>query len=170
MPIVITMKKAAIGAPQNTLKNSLPPPNPLPPEIAQLVDEVGALQDEATATAKRIKGLQAQLKPYADKMKVLAELATKYAVEEAIDPDQVFTEVTDNFLMQVGKAGTLRTVANIELVLKVLGKKLFFEKCTIGLGVLDNYLTPEQKQQVLKVERCTRGVTVMQRIKVSHEK
>jgi hypothetical protein len=44
---------------------------------------------------------------------VLAELATKYAVEEAIDPDQVFTEVTDNFLMQVGKAGTLRTVANI---------------------------------------------------------
>jgi hypothetical protein len=69
MPIVITMKKAAIGAPQNTLKNSLPPPNPLPPEIAQLVDEVGALQDEATATAKRIKGLQAQLKPYADKMR-----------------------------------------------------------------------------------------------------
>jgi hypothetical protein len=82
------------------------------------------------------------------------KVVTKYAEEQGIDPDDVFTEVTDNFLIQVGKAGTLRTVPDTELVSKVLGKKLFFEKCTIGLGVLDSYLTTEQKQLVLTVERA----------------
>jgi hypothetical protein len=141
----------------------------LPLEIAALVEEVGALQDAATAMAKQIKVLQAQLKPYAEKMKALTELVTEYAEEQGMDPDKVFTEVTDNFLIQVGKAGALRTVANIEVVLKVLGKKLFFEKCAIGLGFIDHYLTPEQKQQVLKVERGARVVTVVRRIKVSDE-
>jgi hypothetical protein len=37
---------------------------------------------------------------------------------------------------------------------------LFFEKCTIGLGVLDAYLTPAEKQGILKVERCDHGIGV----------
>jgi hypothetical protein len=40
-----------------------------PPDIAELIEEVGQLQDDAEATTKRIKALQAHVKPYAEKVK-----------------------------------------------------------------------------------------------------
>jgi hypothetical protein len=163
MYIVITTKKPAAGAAHSVLKK------PLPLQISGLIEEVGALQEEAKATAERIKVLQAQLKPYAEKVKQLVELVSKYADGRGINPDKVFTATTTNFLMQVGKAGTLRTVTDNELASHMLGRQLFFEKCTIGLGIIDSYLTPEQKLQVLKVERCVRGITLMRRIKAQGE-
>jgi hypothetical protein len=63
----------------------------------------------------------------------------------------------------VGKAGTLRTVVDAERAMKRMGKKLFFEKCTIGLGVLDAYLTPAEKEGTLNVERCERSIRVLRR-------
>jgi hypothetical protein len=45
--------------------------------------------------------------------------------------------------------------------MKAICKKLFFEKCTIGLGIIDQYLTPETKAPLLVVERTLRGVNVV---------
>ena len=56
-------------------------------------------------------------------------------------------------------------MADVELAMKKMGRKLFFQKCAIGLGVIDQYLTPEEKHQVLKVERCSRGIKVLRRSK-----
>jgi hypothetical protein len=47
--------------------------------------------------------------------------------------------------------------------MKRMGKKLFFEKYTIGLGILGAYLTPAEKQGILKVERSERSITVLRR-------
>jgi hypothetical protein len=57
----------------------------------------------------------------------------------------------------------MRTVVDVELAMKKRAKKLFFQKCTIGLGVIDQYLAPEEKQDVLKVERSLRAVKVLRR-------
>jgi hypothetical protein len=58
----------------------------------------------------------------------------------------------------MGKAGTLRTVIDAERAMMKMGKKRFFEKCTIGLGVLDAFLTPAEREGILKIERCERCV------------
>lgn len=158
MTIVITQKKVVEATTMISFKSLTPP------DVVELIDQVGALQTDAEATAKKIKALQAHLKPYADKVKHLTELVSQYAKERGIDPDKEFTAVTDNFVLQVGKAGALRTVVDVELAMKMMGWKLFFQKCTIGLGVIDQYLTPEDKQGVLKVERCLRGIKVFRRV------
>ena len=157
MTITMTKKKVAATETHAISKMSIPP------DIVELIEEVGQLQDDAEATTKRIKALQAHVKPYAEKVKQLAALVSKYAAESGFDPDLEFTETTDDFILQVGKAGTLRTVIDAERAMKRMGKKLFFEKCTIGLGVLDAYLTPAEKQGILKVERCERGIRVLRR-------
>ena len=136
----------------------------MPPDIVELINQVGATRNKAEATAKRIKALQAQLKPYADKMKLLTELVTKYAQENGLDPDKEFSTATDNFVLHVGKAGTQRMVVDNGLMMKKMGKALFLQKCTIGLGLIDQYLTPEEKQGVLNVERCSRGIKILHRV------
>ena len=157
LAIVTTKKKAAETA-------TIPFCNPsAPPAIVALIDRVGALRDDAEANAERIKALQADLKPYADMVKHLSELVSEYAVENEIDPDKEFSVTTGDFVVRVGKAGTLRTVVDVEQAMKKMGRKLFFRRCTIGLGVIDEYLTPDDKQRVLKVERCLRGIKVLHR-------
>lgn len=135
----------------------------IPFEIIQMIDEVGALQDEAEAMAKRIKILQARLRPYSEKLKQLADAVSKYATELGLGPDQEFTQTTDDFVLIAGKASTVRTVIDTQRAMKIIGRKLFFEKCTIGLGIIDQYLTPEKKQKVVRIERCTRGIKVFRR-------
>ncbi len=134
-----------------------------PPEHLDLIEQVGILQDEAMDRTKRIKILQLDLQPYTEKVKQLAKLVSKHAQQSGIDPDKLFNLSTDDFVLQVGKAGTVRTVVDVEQAMKKMGKKIFFQKCTIGLGVIDQYLTPEEREDVLKVERCLRGVKVLRR-------
>jgi hypothetical protein len=54
----------------------------IPPDPVGLIEEVGQLQDDADATTKRIRALQAHVKPYADKVRQLAALVSKYAAEK----------------------------------------------------------------------------------------
>ena len=73
MTITMTKKKVATTETHAISKMSIPP------DIVELIEEVGLLQDDAEATTKRIKVLQAHVKPYADKVKQLAALVSKYA-------------------------------------------------------------------------------------------
>ena len=128
--------------------------------IASLADEVGQQQDFAESITKKIRALQSQLKPYHDKVRQLTELVTAYAKVQGVDPDQEFNESTENFLLEVGKASTVRTVLSVELAMMKLGNKVFFEKASIGLGVLDRHLTPEEKVGIIAIERGVRGVKI----------
>lgn len=135
----------------------------LPAEIVDLIEAVGAMQNEAEATAKRIKTLQASLKPYTERLKRLADLMTDYAAERGINPDKEFTEHANGVLVLVGKATSSRTVVDVQRVMKIMGKKLFFEKCSISLGVVDQYLTPEEKMKVIRTDRCARSIKIVTR-------
>jgi hypothetical protein len=48
--------------------------------------------------------------------------------------------------MPWSRAENQRTVADAERAMKKMGKKLVFEKCTIGLDVIDAYLTPAENE------------------------
>jgi hypothetical protein len=119
------------------------------------------MQDEAEKVAAQIKVLQAQLQPYADRLKALSKLVSQDAAAAGIGPDQAFTAATSKFMLKVGKAGSVRTVINMPLVMTFLGPDLFFAKCTIALATLDQHLSHEQKQQVLKIERVRRKVAIL---------
>ena len=155
MAIVLTKKKALA-------KPAFDTSTPL--DIAALMEEVGAQQDAMEAKAKQVKQLQLELKAHAEKAKQLADLVTQHAASQEIAPDHEFVENSEGFMLQVGRAGTVRSVADMELAMKRLGKKVFFEKATIGLGVLDAYLTPEEKQGVVKVERTVRSIKLVRRL------
>jgi len=63
MPIVLPLKKKTATGPAKPI----PAPS-IPPDVLQLIREVGALQDEALMTAQRIRLLQAHMKLYVDKV------------------------------------------------------------------------------------------------------
>jgi histidinol phosphatase-like PHP family hydrolase len=155
MALVLTKKKVVATKP--VFETSTPR------DIVELLDEVGAMQEKALFAAAQIKLLQAELKPYAEKAKQLADMVSKHAIAAEINDDNEFLENSEGFVLKVGKAGTLRTVANVELAMKRMGKKAFFEKVTLGLGIIDQYLTPEEKKDVVKTERIVRSITVLRR-------
>lgn len=154
MPIVLTKKKASAKPAFETTT---------PHDLANLMDEVGAAQAAVDAKAAQIKQLQLECKAHAEKAKQLADLVSQYAADKGISPDHEFLEHSAGFVLQVGRSGNVRSVADLELAMKRLGKKVFFEKATIGLGVLDNYLTPEEKVGVIKTERTVRSIKLTRR-------
>ncbi|WP_428394416.1 hypothetical protein [Lichenicoccus sp.] len=135
----------------------------MPADVIALIDEIGDLQDDAETAMKQIRALQVKLKPYGAKMKCLAERMTSYATSQGLGPDDELTEATENFVLEVGKAGTLRRVVDIRLAMKRMGRKMFFQKVTIGLGVIDQYLTPEQQVGVIETERVLRSAKLLRR-------
>jgi hypothetical protein len=71
MSIAMIENQVAATAAEPTSKMSIPS------GIVELIGEVGQLQDDAEVTTKRIKALQAHLKPSAEKVKQLAALVSK---------------------------------------------------------------------------------------------
>jgi hypothetical protein len=138
-------------------------PVTLPPEVHALVEEIGAAQDLADVTAKRIKVLQAELKIHTTKMRKLAELIAQHALSCGISDDEELSAVSKNFMVKAGKAVVVRHVSDPGLIMEMMGQALFLEKCTIGLGIVDQYLSPEQRQQVLTIERGPRSVAILPR-------
>ena len=157
MAIVLTKKKAVLAV-KPVFETSTPS------DIVELIEAVGALQDEAEATAKQIKALQAKLKPYSERAKALAELVSLHAEQNlGLDPDAEFIEHTEDFVLQVGKRGSERRVVDVKLAMKRMGQKVFFEKVSLGLGVIDQYLTPEEKAGVVETARVVRSIKVLRR-------
>ena len=136
----------------------------LPIDIAELVVEIGQNLGNAEALEKQVKSLTASLKAHKDKVKLLVEKVTKHAIDAEIPDDGEKSEDVGEFVLAIGKAGVTRSVKSTELAMKLLGKKVFLEKCTIGLGVIDQYLTPEEKQDLIITTRGERSVKITRKM------
>lgn len=55
--------------------------------------------------------------------------------------------------LHFGERAIKRTISDLELVKKFMGQKTFMDVATVGLKAVDDYLTPEQREQVLTVEQ-----------------
>ena len=131
--------------------------------LADLIDDIGAMLPAVEAKQKMIKALQGELQPYADKMKVLTALLN------AIDgpsPDHTFRYQGTQFIAMVGKGGVVRRVTNPALAIKLpnrVEKGIAWQVITVPLGKLDAYLTPEERSQVVTVDRGERTVLIVKK-------
>ena len=129
-------------------------------DFAELIDEIGALQADALKIDEQIKALQKKQKPFKDKLKSLCELL--HEIDEH-DADEKFTELGQAYRAEFGKKGTSRSITKIEKVRELMGDETFFKVCSVTLKAIDDYLTPEEKAQVLETERTLRGVEIAKR-------
>ena len=129
-------------------------------EIATLIDDIGSMLPAVRARQKRIKALQDALQPYSDKMKVLTALLN------AIDgpsPDHTFRYQGTQVIAMVGKRGVVRRVTNPGLAIKLLNRAEKGIAWQVISVPLDAYLTPEQRAQVITVDRGDRPVTIAEK-------
>lgn len=131
------------------------------PEVmtdAELVDLVGSLSVEAEAITKQIKALGEKLKPYKEALAKLQEVAD--AIEMGDDDTD---ELRGNkYRLEIGKKGTSRSIIDLGKVFEFMGEEVFTEVATVPLKAIDDYLTPPQKKQVLKIERTNRSIKLVE--------
>jgi hypothetical protein len=144
--IVLTKKKAAV-APELS-------------DVAALIDELGSMQADFDARKKQIRELEAKQQPYKDK---LLELQTLIHEHDEHDPDDTFRELGEHYQADCGKQATSRSIADIKGVQKLMGDKVFYQVCSVTLQNIDDYLTPDQKAQVLDAERGYRTIKISRR-------
>ena len=82
---------------------------------------------------------------------------------EGHGPDETFEVKGELFTAAVGKRYMVRTVINPQLAIKLLNKVnkgIAWKVITVPLGKLDAFLTPDQKAQVIKVDRGERSIVI----------
>ncbi len=82
-------------------------------------------------------------------------------VSDVLSTDEKVEFAGERFTMTIGAKGKKRDITNIRKVHELLGDDVFYELCTVSLSAIDDYLTPKQREQVLKVEYTgTRNISV----------
>jgi hypothetical protein len=129
-------------------------------KTATLIDEIGAMLPVVEAKQRMIKALQAEQQPYTDRMKALTVLLSAI---EGPGPDETFRYQGSQFIALAGKRCIVRRVSNPALAIELLNEAqegIAWQVISVPLGKLDAYLTPEQRAQVITVDRGDRPVTI----------
>jgi hypothetical protein len=122
---------------------------------AELVDHVGALQEEAAPIIAQIAELQEKLKPLAEKKAELQKIMDELPGDDA--PQRLNGTI---FRADAGKKGSSRSIKDMALVKKFMGAETFMKVATVKLGDIDKYLTGDQREQVTETSRTSRTVKV----------
>jgi hypothetical protein len=124
--------------------------------LAELIDKVGKLSEEAELTKARIKKEERKLKPYQDALK---ELQAKLAGMGA-DADTPLEFDGKAFELLAGEQAKSRSIKDLHQVRQILGDATFMQLASVKMGDLDKYLTPPQLDAVLKTERGARSLKI----------
>jgi hypothetical protein len=163
MPITITKPKTVVQTTETP---------DLLSEHAAKIDEMGKLQldlekAEAALEAKAKKELEKVTDLAAKLKKLKAELDPLLQAEADEYPDQTHTLKGTKFQADLGKKGTERQVADINLIHDILEeqeKGLFFKLASVKLGDLDQYLTPQEKEATIDTNRTKRTIKIVKRV------
>lgn len=126
--------------------------------VGELVDKVGALSLGAADIAAQIKKLNEKLQPYKAAMAELQE----YANGLELGDDEPTELRGGNFRVEVGKRGNSRSITDLVKVFEFMGEDVFTKVATVPLKAIDDYLTPPQKEQVLKTDRTYRSIKLVE--------
>jgi hypothetical protein len=132
-------------------------------EVAALIDKIGLMQPDVDKIAARIKVETAKLAPYKLALKQLTELVTAI---EGHEPEDTFTQEGEVFEAKVGKQTKVRLVMDVKQAIALLNKAkkdIGYELVTVPLGKIDQYLTPEEAEQVIKTSWGDRSVKISKR-------
>jgi len=124
------------------------------------IDTFGRLAAEAAPILAEIKQLTAKLKPYKDAEKRLAEALSELLLDDDVEG---YTQRGALYQVEIGPKGSKREVTDIQGVRKLLGDDVFFKLCKINLKDVDDYLCPEERDEVIKVIRTTHSFQVTPR-------
>ena len=122
---------------------------------AELVDQVGALMEEASPIIAEIAALQEKLKPLAEKKAELQKI-----MDDLPGDDATHRLNGTIFRADAGKKGNSRSIKDMALVKKFMGQDTFMKVATVKLGDIDKYLTGDQREQVTETSRTSRTVKV----------
>ena len=119
-------------------------------EIATEVDAYGKALADAAATIAKIKELEASLKPLK-----AAEKALQDKIEDlGLDADvEGYMQRGAAFQVEIGPKGSKREVTDSRGVKKLLGDAVFFKIAKVNLKDLDDYMTLEERSEVIEVNR-----------------
>lgn len=154
MAIVLTKPKPQTAAALTK------PIDPMLSDLAPLIDAVVALEPEALKIQARVALDLERLKPYKEAQKALDDAVQ--LMDE--DDDAKWSELGTTHKIEIGKKGNSRSIKDMELVKKLMGNMLFMKVATVTLKAVDDYLNPEQKEQVLTTARTTRSVKIIKRV------
>ena len=149
MGLVIIQKKKPVVVPRPEIS-----------EFAEQIDHFGQLTADSESVLKEIKALQEKLKPLAEAKAKLQAAIDAMEIEDDYDKQ---VEIGHLFKVEIGKKGSNRSIKDLALAKKLLGNETFMKVASITLKNLDDYLTPPEKEQVLKTERTSRSFKVIAR-------
>ena len=124
---------------------------------AELIDLVGDLGVEADSIIKQIKALQEKLKPYKEAMAQLQAVVNEIPMGD----DETGEMRGNKYRLEIGKRGTSRSIIDLPKVFEFMGEDVFTQVATVPLKAIDDYLTPPQKEQVLKIDRTDRSLKLV---------
>lgn len=125
---------------------------------AELIDEVGALTEEAAPILAEIGKLQALLVPLSEKKAELQKIMDALGGDE-----DALKETGGLFYVEAGKRGKSREITDMALVKKLMGTETFMKVATVKLGDIDKYLTLPEREQVTKTNRTSRTLKIARR-------
>jgi len=122
---------------------------------AELIDEVGEMTADAEKIKAKIKELTASLAPYTERLK---ELQTYISGEG--NQEEPLTLYGEKFMVVGGACAVEREIADIDKIVEMVGPETFLKIAKVPLKAVDDYLTPEQKEQVLSSSFGVRKIKV----------
>lgn len=135
-------------------------------EIGNMVAEADALEATLTKAVKDKLAKIASIRKDA-KAKTTA-LAAKITEDnaEVRDPNDTFSEKGAEFIAELGKRGTLREITDLPMIKQLMDDQdpdLFMKLAKMNIGDVDAYLTPEERELVLKTELKDRSIKIVKR-------
>ncbi|QXN72663.1 hypothetical protein RCZAHN_54 [Rhodobacter phage RcZahn] len=135
-------------------------------EIGNMVAEADALEATLTKAVKDKLAKIASIRKDA-KAKTTA-LAAKITEDnaEVRDPSDTFSEKGAEFIAELGKRGTLREITDLPMIKQLMDDQdpdLFMKLAKMNIGDVDAYLTPEERELVLKTELKDRSIKIVKR-------
>ena len=106
-----------------------------------------------------LKANDAEMKKKRDKVSDLKKSLIAHC-NENLDAEEILELRTKWGDVKVGKRSTSRTITDMVLAVKLIGKDTFMRIAKISLGDLDKYLNPEELAQVIETKVTdTRRIT-----------
>ncbi len=138
------------------------PPSELLSPFGELIDRYGALTEAAEPILKQIAELQEQLKPLG---KAKAELQKEIDALELHPDFKDGEEIGAVFKVEIGKRGSSREIKDMPKVVELMGADLFLKVATVTLKAIDDYLTVDQRAEVIETKRTSRTFKLIRRPK-----
>lgn len=127
--------------------------------LAAQIDLVGQMEKDAAKIQAQIKKLNEQLKPF----KKESEKLQKMVDDLELGDDDKEVALGDKFSIEIGPRGNKREIKDLAKAKAFLGDELFMKLASITLKNLDDYLNPIQREEVIKTDRTSRSIKIIER-------